>query len=273
MYKLNEEQYARVQPLYESLRFNLLVDSVIDGNTPAWVFADDIENPRTALIWNRQDALLLAGDTENDEINTSLGDVIARQIIPDAHRRRIPGHALIYSPADWESKVTLLLPGLKLEKAQRRYYTSAQLRLSWQDHLPAGYMMSPLDTGLLENPNLANIHPPAGGVLSFWRSIHDFASTGFGYCILEGDTVAAWCLTVYASGNDYELGLATMPAYRNRGLATLVASACLEHCAVNGFKPHWHCWDDNLPSIAVAEKTGFENPVKYTVIRFDNGLQ
>jgi RimJ/RimL family protein N-acetyltransferase len=92
--------------------------------------------------------------------------------------------------------------------------------------------------------------------------------TGLGFCLLKGGEIVSWCLSVYASGAQIELGLATDPDHRGRGYATLTAAACLEYCTGNGLEPHWHCWEDNLPSIRVAEKVGFERPVHYLVYRF-----
>ena len=76
---------------------------------------------------------------------------------------------------------------------------------------------------------------------------------------------------MYVSGTDYELGVATVPQHRRGGLATLAASACVDHCDENGLTPHWHCWNDNLGSIAVAEKIGFEKPTIYYAYKFDLG--
>jgi RimJ/RimL family protein N-acetyltransferase len=90
---------------------------------------------------------------------------------------------------------------------------------------------------------------------------------GFGYALLEGPAVASWCLTVFASGQAREVGLATVEAYRGRGYATRVAAACLEQCLRAGCVPHWQCREDNLPSRAVAEKVGFVEPVVYGVLR------
>jgi hypothetical protein len=62
MERLDPEDYSRLRPLFAGLRTHLVVDSMIEGNTPAWVFADDPRAPRVGLMWDRQDGLLLAGD-------------------------------------------------------------------------------------------------------------------------------------------------------------------------------------------------------------------
>jgi RimJ/RimL family protein N-acetyltransferase len=47
--------------------------------------------------------------------------------------------------------------------------------------------------------------------------------------------------------------------------------ACIGYCEENGLTPHWHCWDENDGSIAVAESIGFGKAKKYDVYRFDLG--
>jgi RimJ/RimL family protein N-acetyltransferase len=269
IYRLQEGEYGRMRPVFAELRYNLVIDSVIAGNTPAWVYADDARNPQTAWMWNRQDAMLLAGSPDNDIFNRALGELITTQVIPDAKRRCIPQLSLHYTPGTWESKIDLIMKGKAPEKAGRRFYTLERLKVDWRARIPSGFEMARMDQELLENTALQNIQEVVGWVRSFWPSIPDFIETGFGFFLLQDDTVASWCLSVYVSGEHYELGLATAQPHRNRGFATLTAAACIEHCVEHRLTPHWHCWDDNAPSIAVAEKVGFARPMGYTVYRFN----
>jgi RimJ/RimL family protein N-acetyltransferase len=127
---------------------------------------------------------------------------------------------------------------------------------------PEGFELRRIDDGLLAS-QLVNLQEVRGWIDSFWATPQDFLHTGFGYCAITGDTIASWCLTVFAAGEEREVGLATMPEYRQRGLATLVAVACIEHAMIHGLIPHCHCWADNLPSRAVAEKAGFRLERQY----------
>ena len=106
MIKLSAENYQRVRPLFNGLEFNLAIDSVLAGNTPGQVFADDPIEPKLALLWDRQDALFLAvlPDMELD-INQlqRVEEVIRRTIIPDARQRFIPHLSLQWYPGEWES--------------------------------------------------------------------------------------------------------------------------------------------------------------------------
>lgn len=271
IYQLKEDEYESVRLLYRNLRSNLVVDSIIDGTTPAWVFVDHKGKPQTAAMWNKQDALLLAGYDGNEKFNVALGDQLVQRIIPDAQRRYIPEISLYYDADAWESRLGMILKGRSAVKASRRYYVFTGLKIDWREQIPLDCEIRRIDETLLGSDELGNIDQVVGWVQSFWRSNQDFVDTGFGCCLVREETIVSWCLSVYVSGMDYELGIATVPENRTQGFATLTALACVEYCNENGLTPHWHCWNDNLGSIAVAEKLGFEKPTTYYAYKFNLG--
>ena len=268
--KLEPRQYHRLLPLFANLRYNLVIDSIIAGNTPAWVYTDALEAPRLGLMWNRMDALLLGGEPGDGSANRALNALIREQIVPDARRRYIPELSLFCQPDIWEPYLGDVLDGLEPEIAWRRYYRFNRAGLDWRARVPSGCEILPINSGLLSDRGLENVDQLTGWVNSFWRSDRDFVENGFGFCLLHSGALASWCLSVYVHGADFELGLATHPDYRRRGYAALVAAASVEHCQSRGFTPHWHCWEENRPSIAIAEKVGFTDPVHYPVYRFQS---
>jgi RimJ/RimL family protein N-acetyltransferase len=232
------------------------------------VYADDAATPRTAWIWNRMDAMLVAGDPADTDAVTALAMILANRAVPDARERGIPEMALFYDGPAWEAAARALVSAWGPALAWRRFYTFDRPRVDWRAGLDTGCEMVPIDEALLGSETLPNVGHVQGWVRSFWHSYRSFLETGFGYALLVGGAVASWCLTVYAHADQRELGLATAPEQRQRGYATLVAAAAVEHAAARGLTPHWHCWDDNVPSIRVAERVGFVEPVRYAVWRF-----
>ncbi len=262
MISLSPDQFSLLSGLFEPLRFNLVVDSVIDGNTPGLVFADRLDEPAAGLIWDRQDAILLAGKFVDE-----MGTIIEEQIIPDARRRWIPEQSIFYPDGSWAAPLMERFSGYRAEHTGRRFYRFERLRVNWRERLPEGYGIRRIDPYLLESETLLNAGEMAGWVRSFWATDEDFARTGFGYCDPSEDAIASWCLTVFASRDQRELGVGTAVDQRGKGLATAVSAACVEHCLANGFIPHWHCLDENKPSWALAERIGFTAPVSYQVVR------
>ncbi len=266
--QLSPKDYPAVQTLFTPLNFNLVIRSVMEGHTPAWVFATPQRN--AALIWDRQDAVLIAGQAD-EESSAGLREVILQHILPDAQSRYIPELALFYTPA-WAEHLPRLLAKQNPQLTGRISFRLPTHFAPGELYPPQGFTLQRIDDSLLAS-HLVNLDQVRGWIDSFWFSEADFLHTGFGYCALTGNTIAAWCLTVFAGGNSgalgasRELGLATIPEFRNRGLATLVASACLQHGLAHQMALHWHCWADNLPSIAVAKKIGFTVERAYQVYK------
>lgn len=79
----------------------------------------------------------------------------------------------------------------------------------------------------------------AGWVRSFWASDADFAARGLGFCLANDAAIGSWCVSVFVSGGDYEIGVATAPPYQGRCFATPTATAFVKHCTQNRLTPHW----------------------------------
>jgi len=269
IHQLKIEEYKTLRSLYQNLRFNLVVDSIIDGTTPAWVFVDQKPKLRSGLMWNKQDALLLAGYAGNEDFNLSLGEILIQKIITDARKRYIPEMSFYCDTNTWESRLGTLLKGRSVHKASRRFYQYDRLKFDWRRQIPLGYEIKLIDESLLESNEFDNGDQVIGWVRSFWHSNQDFVKKGIGYCLIKEKVIASWCLSVYVSETNCEFGVATVPEHRRQGLATLAASACVEYCEENELTPHWHCWNDNKGSIAVAERIGFERPKMYYAYKFE----
>ena len=188
MYPLDKSDYARVRPVFEGLRYNLVVDSVLDGNTPGWVYVDDVRHPQAAWMWDMMDAMLLAGRADRAEVNRALAWLIDEQVLPNTV---IPMLSLHYFPGEWEGKMDVVLHGKGARKAWRRFYTFGGLKADWRREMPAACQMRRIDEGLLESAHLGNARDVAGWVRSFWDSYRDFVERGFGFCLVEGGTIAS----------------------------------------------------------------------------------
>ena len=268
MQRLTGSDREHVLSLYAPISYNLSIASIISGNTRGWIYADDPVAPRAALLWSEVDALLLAGDPHDSALRADVGSLIAHTLVPEIASRYIRDVMVYYTPDAWADYREAILPGLHAQQAFHRAYRPGPLRLDPYANLPEGWSLEPITGALMAQRGLANIEEVEGWVLSFWRSPEDFERLGLGYALRIGEVIASWCLSVYVAGNDYELGLATAPAFRNRGCATRVAAACLAQGYAQARTPHWHCWDTNLASATVAEKVGFTDPMRYPVLHF-----
>ena len=100
-----------------------------------------------------------------------------------------------------------------------------------------------------------------------WSDAGAFLRHGKGYCILHGETPAAWAFSAAVSSEEIDIGVETSPEYRNRGLATLAAAQMLRYCIRIGKKPVWACDAANTGSQKLAGKLGFLQSTDYIIIR------
>ena len=250
---------------------SLAVTAIIEGTASGKIYVDDPTEPTAALTWSKH-RIFAAGNDSNEEFNSVLNGKFVNEIAPLASAAGRVDFCFHYHPRSWEKQVTEIFAEKFPLKDWRQYLTLKHLRLEWRALIPAGCTIRPVDNELLEQADLKNLGDLVTEIQSERDSIEAFLSSGFGFCLVNGDEIASWCLSEYNSGDRCEIGIETVESYRRRGYATLIASALVEYalsCGVTHIG--WHCWASNVGSIALAEKVGFGKSLEYPVFfaRFD----
>ena len=226
LFELQTAEFPGVRPLFDKARDQLVVDSVIDGFTPGRVAVDDLDHPRVSCLWNRMDALVLAGAPGDEGTHRALARLIRCDWAPDALHRQIPWFHWYASPA-WSNVLGEILAPVPLVGVDRRRFRWDGFRVDWRSELSPSATVAALDDGLLARADLANIDRVHGWILSFWHSLADFGARGIGTCVIVDDTVASWCLSVFLGSDRVELGVETAPAFRGTPHAERVSNVVL----------------------------------------------
>lgn len=250
------EAYEQLRPLFVALEtIHLNVTAALDGSCLATVYADDLEDPGTALLIS--DRLhYLAGVTDNRGFNAAVHAALPRDTY----------FVLICDPQRWAGALNDIVDGTYAVRARSHYYRLAKLKADdWQDRIPAGFSMERMDANLLAQ-GLEGADGMVDGILEEWNSLDAFLERGFGCCVVHGTRVVSWSFADYVSADRCEIGIYTDGDYRRRGLGTLTAAANATQAVARGFSSiGWHCWDNNVGSIRVAENVGFVKAGAYDV--------
>lgn len=253
MHQVEQERFGLARPLFTELAaFNLSVEAVLAGTAPGQIYVDQIDNPRVALAFTPEGEYL-AGDVGHEAAYEGLKETIS------------PRAYLVFYPESWETKLDRIWVNQAAHRHARQHLRFEQARIpNWQQLIPAGFQLVQVDRAFLARTNLKN-HDTVVDRLGGWHSVDYFLQHGFGFCMVEGDTVASCCFADCVVGNQCEIGIATDMKYRRRGLAALVVAATVDYCLANGLTQiGWHCLQSNVGSRAVAEKVGFVLTQEYS---------
>lgn len=265
IHELKKRDYQKALQLFKELDWNLITSAVIEGTSPGRVYADRVENPRTAFMCTAE-GYYLAGYDSNDEFNTSLNKLIFRKIFAgDTVRKDETDVAIGFHPDSWREKMPIIFQGRVPLTMARRHYVCTESRVNHRkDHVPKGFKIQRIDETLMRTPELKIPEHVKSWMKTNWGSISNFMKKGFGFCTLRDKQIVSWSIADCASGEACEIGIHTREDYRRQGLATLTVAAAVDYALSNGFQyVGWHCDEYNLPSIKTAEKVGFKLERKY----------
>ena len=266
LHKLNPLDYTKVRPLFQGVYLTLMIDSVLAGTSSGTIWVDDPAQPQTALLWDNAYCLYLVGQAGNQSVNRQLAELYTTELAPAARGRGIDGFKILYSSADWEQSVAVVLPTLTLTQYPRVVYTlGGGERPNWRSQLPPGFAIRPIDQALLNDATLGNHADLVEEIDQCWPSQGHFLNQGFGYCLVGNHEIICRCTAEYVSPGKCGIGIATAEPYRRQGFATLTASAFLDECLARAITPYWDAWLRNTASVATAEKIGLRRVQEYQV--------
>ena len=265
MYELQVLDYVKVRPLFQAMDHHLAVSAILEGRVPAMVYVDHPTHPQVAFTGTKH-RLYLSGSPDNDDFNAALGRFFAQRLDPRPPGSGSHPFVLYYAPQAWESQIDRLLGARSAIRAGRQYYQFRALRNDWPALIPEGFALQFVDRALLEQEHLANLEGLTEEMSSERQSTEDFLAQSFGVCMLHGDQIVGWCLSEYNTAQRCEVGIEVIEPYRGRGLATVMASALVEHAlSVEVSRIGWHCYSSNVASAATARRVGFEKVRDYAV--------
>ncbi len=133
--------------------------------------------------------------------------------------------------------------------------------LELKGRLPSGYDLQPITGDILRKADSSMVET----LNLVFSSIDEFLEHGFGYCILHESVVVSMAYACFPFIKDFEIQVNTLNSekYRQKGLATVVSAALIEHGLRNGLTPQWDA--ANPVSVKLAEKLGYTSPQPYDV--------
>ncbi len=219
-----------------------MLESVVAGRNPGWVWVDDPTAPRAVILASGY-GWCYASDAVTAEQCAAVIEV---------DRRLQTMNFLVPPGSPWESlfpQADAVVERLEFSKHRKTWNT--------QPPLPAGVVVQPMTLPLLEQ--------------CLWRSeaiadcgsLERFLQIGFGNCAVYQGKPLCESYGSIVGDETIEIGIITHPDWRGRGLAHATCASVVDGIYARGYRPWWSCDRDNHGSRATARKLGFtgERPI------------
>jgi len=263
--ELKPEEFTRIMPLIHSLptEQTVTIQSVVLRNTNGRIFVDNVENPKTALVWVLYCMFYFLGDPENPDFIDPLPMFFKTELIPmneacgcscfittlleDHGWKMALDHLFQNSPVETGCRLAFFFD-VKSFQAQN----GQSGRLS--NILPINQMMADTFESAVLRDNIQE----------FWPDFQTFLKQGIGYFYLsETNQIVSACFSVASAKGYQEIVINTYDrSDRQKGYASMVAQAYIKKCLKRKEIPVWNTYETNWPSVRIAEKMGFKLQAK-----------
>jgi hypothetical protein len=244
--------------------------AVIEGNNPGWVFVDDLNTPRSALVWAQGImGFYLVGDANSAVFLKEL-DVFTDQVLrPRLHHLGVT-YFEISGIENWNAVIENIFWKRNLDNSQQCVYTikSSGDRFVTQRKVVGDYRLLRVDQHLLVDLSVGNREFLFSKLIRFWGSVSKFLNTGLAYVLVDGKEIVSLCCSGFVAGNVHAIDIETEVSHRRKGYAEAVARAFVSECVEKHLQPHWDCMAENIASVRLAEKLGFTQSYVYRLYSF-----
>jgi len=105
----------------------------------------------------------------------------------------------------------------------------------------------------------------------FWNAEADFLDSGYGFCAFTRDHLpASICYSASVVNGLAEIDVATLPEYRNKGLAKKAVGAFIRYSIEHDIVPNWDCFAENTASLKTAKSLHFIETTRYLFLSIYN---
>jgi RimJ/RimL family protein N-acetyltransferase len=252
------EEYVKYFPGSQP---SMVLASVVEGNTDAHLwYTSQPDNNVVCLLWDKgNNVFYVSGQLVLPETIKDLASLINTYVKEKAIKERLSYFYVKTLSSALENSITDIFQNIPLHKTNKLFYTFQAKRVkSIPNPRLEGIQYHLIDANFLKEGQFENNHYVKSEVEWMWPSLERFGENGFGVAAVSDASIICWCTAEYVSKGKCGVGIETMEDFQNKGIATATAAHFLEYCLNQNIIAHWECDKDNLGSVRVAEKVGFE---------------
>jgi hypothetical protein len=250
IHKVDTTLRKKLEPLFaHHQRVDLGIDSVLEGQSgkQVKVVVDDMTNPGIALI--RYGTFGVLGGNAS---HAAAGELVETIDLPCAMQP---------CPEPWLNLLQSRYAE-KIKRIERFSFTHAFIDtnhlttiITEHAHSHALHDIDSATAAMMDKHEWHKYH------LLNYDSPDDFASNGFASGITVDGQLASVCSAALRCSSGIELNIITLPSFRNKGLAAVVAARTIKKAMASNLMPHWDA--ANASSARLAERLGYKRAGSY----------
>ncbi|MBH1939739.1 GNAT family N-acetyltransferase [Mobilitalea sibirica] len=270
IYELNELEFYRIKPMLIGSTVNLEIKAVANKFNPGWIFVDNYENPKSALVWSKGiEGFYFLGQETNIEFTECIDKYITEVIINRAKKVGLDRFEFSGTGVEWDQTLEKIFSNKELYKSKQFVYkyNNTEKTLIRKKDLPDGIEVKKVDKELL-NSNVTNIDFVKSAILEWWNNVEDYINKGIGFCTIFDNNIVSSCISSFVTEESMESHIVTVEKYRKRGFAKIAVEEFLRYCIKYNYEPYWDCMESNAGSRALAESLGYYKDYEYKLYSF-----
>lgn len=268
LHELTQNDYSKIGHMMGD-ETNLAARAVILGNSPGWIFVDNIEMPRSALVWAKGvEGFFLMGHAFNKAFDDSLSAFVEEVIKPRALSMGYTWFEVSGTHPEWNEVIESIFYRSGLQQWTQRVYIHHGKLVP--DIRPIGdptVRIAPLDQRLMES-DIRNISSVEADLARYWDSLERFLEQGLGYAVIWRSTVISICYVSFRHQDEYEVSIKIYDPLMRDGLVRAAAVECVRHILSAKGLAYWDCTDTNVTACRTAESLGFVRAWDYDCYGF-----
>lgn len=271
IYELEKKDYFKIEKLLNTNLINLEIKSIVYGFNPGCIFVDNINNPKTAMIWSKGiEGFYFVGEENNTEFNEYINKYIDDNIHKHAVKYNLKSYEFSGTSNKWDQTFEKMFDNRDMYISKQYVYKNSKNKNNLIKNLSLNkdYSVHIVNRNLLQN-NTYDLGLVRAIILDYWDSFEDYCKQGMGVCITHNSTAVCACLTSFKTNDTMESHIITSQNYRKKGLATFAVGQFVKEAKSAGYNLYWDCMEKNFGSRALAEKHNYTKAFEYKLYEFN----
>ena len=225
--------------------------SVLYGRNPGTVLVDDIEHPKQCVVRDNQGW-------------TFRSQQVSQELLKESMKHLLETYNIIKLVSVDDVAIELPPPVRIIQRlAFGDRDTNVQLERLAQLPNSRRFQIVRMNKSILNNCKWKNKIEKACG------DIDNFLKNGLGFCLIDKNgQIIAEAYAPFWGKTHVEIGIFTAEMHRGKGFATLTSAYLINEIEKQGYRAYWSCNADNIGSVALARKLGFNRFRRYSLLEY-----